>query len=210
MPARSLRPRSDSRALSRCSRMKSPSSRSRCSTPSATPGPSRSGRDLATGQVGFDHVDHAMELAPPLGDLTLQLAEAVEGFVELAVGEGGEVGGGVVGDERLAAAGPLDGRRRREVAGEPARRGIGTGSGVGEDVRQDGHETGDAPAALPTVLLGAEDLHARLRQAAHVRDLRLDLETLLVHPAHVVDVAVLEVLEITGTEHDVDATRLVA
>src|SRR6187551_821432 len=108
MPARSLRPRSERRALSRCSRMKSPRSRSRCSTPSATPDPSRSGADLPTGEVGFDHVDHAMELAPAFGDLTLELPEAVEGFLELAVGEGRQVGQGVVGDQRLAAARPLD------------------------------------------------------------------------------------------------------
>src|SRR5262245_50428776 len=84
MPARSLRPRSDSRALSRCSRMKSPRSRSRCSTPSATPDPSRSGGDLATGQVGFDRVDHAVELTPTVRDLALQLPEAVERLLELA------------------------------------------------------------------------------------------------------------------------------
>src|SRR5262245_6299781 len=92
MPARSLRPRNESRAFSRCSRMKSPRSRSRCSTPSATPAPRRSGGDLAAGEVGFDHVDHAMEVAPPLGDLALQLAETVERVLELGVGERRQVG----------------------------------------------------------------------------------------------------------------------
>src|SRR5262245_19699825 len=99
MPARSLKPRRESRAFSRCSRMNSPRSRSRCSTPSATPAPRRSGGDLPTGEVGFDHVDHAVQFAPPIGDLALQLGETVERFGEVAVAQGWKVGESVVGDE---------------------------------------------------------------------------------------------------------------
>src|SRR5215468_11197791 len=99
MPARSLRPRNESRAFSRCSRMNSPRSRSRCSTPSATPAPRRSGGDLPTGEVGFDHVDHTVEVASPLGDLALELAETVEGCLELDVAQRGQVGEGVIGDQ---------------------------------------------------------------------------------------------------------------
>src|SRR5262245_56587545 len=108
MPARSLRPRSESRALSRCSRMNSPRSPSRCSTPSAMSDRRQSGDDLPTGEVGFDHVDHVVQLVAALGDLMLELGEAVEGLLELGVAQRGEVGEGVVGDQRLAPTGPLD------------------------------------------------------------------------------------------------------
>ena len=53
--------------------------------------------------------------------------------------------------------------------------------------------------------LRLHDVEARLREATDVRDLRLDLEALFVHRAHVVEAPVAESVEVVGSEHHVDA-----
>ena len=76
-----------------------------------------------------------------------------------------------------------------------------------QDPGQVRDEVADRSTALASRLLGLEDLHAGLREAAVVRECELGLCALFVHGAQILERAALELGRVTGLEQALDAFR---
>ena len=106
---------------------------------------------------------------------------------ELGVVERRKVRERRVGDELLAAVGPVQLDRRRLRARDACRR-RGRAPAVGaEDARQVGDELVEAAAAFAPGPLGFEDLHARLHHPAVVGDRQFVLRAATAHRTQVVE-----------------------
>src|SRR6478672_6619982 len=210
MPASSLSFRSDSRSRWRWSRMNSPRSRRRASTASAgvltapTGSSRRIGREACGDGLG-QRVEHAVQRAPTLRDVALELAQLGDRGLELRVGEVREVRERAVGDQALEPTVPLDAGGRREHRLDAGRARAAAAAVVGEDRGQRGDEVAERAARGAPVTLRGQDVDAALGQPADVADLRLDLEHLALHGPQLVERPPVDTLEVSGREDAVDS-----